>query len=353
MGIERDLVELLHDHDCVIVPHWGGFLTHYRPARLDEARHLIHPPAKELGFNRHLVRNDGLLADHLAKRDRMDFGQATELIEHEVGHWNGLLARDGRLELPHMGIFFRDAEGNLQFDPDKRSNFLRDAFGLRPIKALPVKEEMKMSPAPVIQMPLPVIEEGSVSRRYVVRWAAAAVVLILSGAAIQWAIQEGDRGSVRWSDLSPFGTTNPARYDLPPEALPEPVFSASVFTLPVSEVVTTMPISPGDSLTVTIDMRPAVPDAPAPVDSTAVAMPSVDRAVRLRFHVIGGCFAQPENADKCLAELQQAGYPAIRLTQRGELFPVAFGSYGSRQEALDALTAIRERGHGSAWLLVR
>ncbi|MBK9417352.1 MAG: hypothetical protein IPN62_08680 [Flavobacteriales bacterium] len=48
MGIERDLAELLHDHDCVIVPQWGGFLTHYRPARLDGARHLIHPPAKGL-----------------------------------------------------------------------------------------------------------------------------------------------------------------------------------------------------------------------------------------------------------------------------------------------------------------
>ncbi|MBK6829485.1 MAG: hypothetical protein IPG92_01495 [Flavobacteriales bacterium] len=32
MGIERDLHDLLFCHDCVIVPQWGGFLTHYRSA---------------------------------------------------------------------------------------------------------------------------------------------------------------------------------------------------------------------------------------------------------------------------------------------------------------------------------
>ena len=42
MPIERDLHDLLRDHDCVIVPRFGGFLTHYRPARIDVARALLH-----------------------------------------------------------------------------------------------------------------------------------------------------------------------------------------------------------------------------------------------------------------------------------------------------------------------
>ncbi|MBK9416904.1 MAG: hypothetical protein IPN62_06295 [Flavobacteriales bacterium] len=207
MGIERDLAELLHDHDCVIVPQWGGFLTHYRPARLDEARHLIHPPAKELGFNRHLVRNDGLLADHLAKRDRIDFGQANQRIEQQIALWAGVLEREGRLELPHMGIFFRDEEGNLQFDPDRRINFLRDAYGLRPIKALLAKEEVKVRPVPVIQMPNPSIEPEPEAQRYTARWVAAAFALVLSGAAVYWVIQQGEAGHTRWSDVSPFRST--------------------------------------------------------------------------------------------------------------------------------------------------
>ncbi|MFN9325053.1 MAG: hypothetical protein ACK6A5_06675, partial [Flavobacteriales bacterium] len=59
MAIEKDIRELLYDHDLVIVPEWGGLLTHYLPARLDEARNVVHPPGKDLSFNRNLLRNDG------------------------------------------------------------------------------------------------------------------------------------------------------------------------------------------------------------------------------------------------------------------------------------------------------
>jgi hypothetical protein len=353
MGIERDLVELLHDHDCVIVPHWGGFLTHYRPARLDEARHMIHPPAKELGFNRHLVRNDGLLADHVAKRERIDFGQATLWIEQEVGQWTARLEREGRLELPHMGIFFRDAEGNLQFDPDKRTNFLRDAFGLRPLKALPVKEEFVPRAVPIIPLPAAPVEDEPVGQGYSMRWAAAAVALVLSGAAVYWVLQQGGPGNTRWSDVSPFRAAPEPHYHLPSSDLPGPVLGASVFNLPSAEEVVTVPIAAGDTVTLTVDLRPVTERSVARVDSTAVATPSVDRSVRARYHIIGGCFAQPENADKRLLELQHAGYPAVRLAQRGDLFPVAFGSYATRAEAEVALASIRQRAETSAWLLVR
>jgi cell division septation protein DedD len=92
----------------------------------------------------------------------------------------------------------------------------------------------------------------------------------------------------------------------------------------------------------------------APVDSTAVAVPNVERAsVRARFHVIGGCFAQPENADRLLNDLRAQGHAAVRLPKRGQLYPVAYGSYADRGQALEALAQVRSAGGGGAWLLVR
>jgi hypothetical protein len=356
MAIERDLIELLHDHDCVIVPQWGGFLTHYRPARLDEARHLIHPPGKELGFNRHLVRNDGLLADHIAKRANIDFSAATLRIEEEVALWQGSFADQGRFELPHMGIFYRDAEGNLQFDPDKRGNFMRDAYGLRPLKALPVKDELALPVLPVIPFtPKPQREPVPGPQRRSVRWAAAAFAAVILGAAAFWSLYNRGNGGAQWSDISPWRTGVSPTYVLPDAPLPDPVVNAGLFTLPEgTDEVVTVPLTPGDSVTVTVDMRPSAPVALAVADTTSVAMPKAEGTLlKARFHVIGGCFAQPENADKRLAELQVAGYPAVRLARRGQLYPVAFASYASRAEALDALAAIRQRGDGGAWLLVR
>ena len=356
MAIERDLIELLHDHDCVIVPQWGGFLTHYRPARLDEARHLIHPPGKELGFNRHLVRNDGLLADHIAKRGHMDFNTASQRIDEEVAVWQASLDTHGRFELPHMGIFYRDPEGNLQFDPDKRGNFMRDAYGLRPLKALPVKAEVPVAAVPVIPItPNVEVEKGSAPRRRRMRLAAAAFAVILLGAAAFWSWSNSSTGGAQWSDLNPLKTSTPSLYSLPDAPLPDPAVQAGLFTLPEGvEEVLTIPLTPGDSVAITVDMRPNTPVAPAAVDSTAVVVPkATSTLLKARFHIIGGCFAQPENADKRLAELQMAGYPAARLAQRGQLYPVAFASYASRTEALDAMAAIRQRGDGGAWLLVR
>ena len=72
-----------------------------------------------------------------------------------------------------------------------------------------------------------------------------------------------------------------------------------------------------------------------------------------RFHVVGGCFAKPTNAERFLGELVGKGHPAVQLEMHKGLHPVAFGSYATRREALDALESIRTQGAGSAWLLVR
>jgi len=352
MSLERELSELLHLHDCVIVPEWGGFLTHYRPARLDEARHLINPPSKELGFNRHLVRNDGLLADHLARLAGSDFERASASIASVVATWQERLDRDGRLELPHLGIFFRDPEGNLQFDPDRRSNYLRDAFGLRPLRARVVEVKPLPAEVPVRLLPPLVTEpEPTTGVASVLRWAAAAAALLLLGTASYWALEQGPLAGTRWSDLDPF-RGEPARYMAPAAELPPPVASASVFALPEEEGVVSVPLLPEEGVVVLVDTRPsvhvtdraAIPDAVS--DNVNAPAPASER-----FHIIGGCFALPGNADRKLAQLMSNGYPARRLRKRGNLHPVAFGSYATRAEALQALDQVRANGEGSAWLL--
>lgn len=346
MGIERDLFDLLYEHDCVIVPHWGGFLAQYRPARLDEARKIIYPPSKEVGFNRHLLRNDGLLADRIAKRDGITFSIANALIEREVELWRNGLDRQGRLDLPRIGIFYRDAERNLQFDPDDRANFLKEAFGLRVIAAVPaVVKEAIIAPRVI---PLPLKEIEPVERRSWM-WAAAASTAILFGAAAFWAYRSMDHGNAQWGGLwrpAPSPTYAPAVGPIEPMTT-----SAAVFTLPEEPLgVRSLLLTPGDSVTVTVDL--GTPAAIAPADTTVVVTPT-KTLLRSRFHVIGGCFAQPENADRLLADLQGKGYPAMRIAQYGALHPVAYGSYADRRAALDALASVRANGSAQAWLLVR
>jgi len=352
MGIDRDLHDLLYCHDCVIVPQWGGFLTHYRPARLDEARKVIHPPGKDLSFNRHLVRNDGLLADRLAKREGIGFDKASALIDSEVAAWRLALDKQGRLELPSIGIFYRDAEHNLQFDPDRRANYLRDAYGLRPLPA--VAAQVTRTQPMVLPLARPVAEEAPERSRRgaIVGWAAAGVATLLIGAAAVWALSNDRIGDGQWSGWAFLNDAPAPAYQVPAQAGFAPVELFTPITLPegdsgVGEVVL-------DKVS-DVRMRVALGStATAAADTTHVAVKTIDSADRaLRFHVVGGCFAQPENAEKLLAELIAKGFPARRLRKRGQLHPVAFGSHATREEAMAQLAAVRKQQGRAAWLLVR
>lgn len=353
MALERDLHDLLYLHDCVIVPEWGGFLTHYRPARLDEARRVIQPPGKELSFNRHLVRNDGLLADRLAKREGIGFDAAVHRIDAEVAGWREALARQGRLELPHIGIFFRDAEDNLQFDPDKRSNYLRDAHGLRPLPAIPVERAAPRPVQPVLhprEQP-PAVPEVLAARGW--SWAAAASAALVIGAAAWWALQMDGSGSGQWSGFAPVTRSAPV-YVPPSDDAGFAVEVPASFALPAGETgVANVPLAPKDSVRLVVDLSVDARRT-APADTTRVAVrPLAAGTGPLRYHVVGGCFAQPENADKMLADLLAKGFPARRLKQRGALFPVAYGSFANRAEAVALMGQVRQQQGPSAWLLVR
>jgi hypothetical protein len=352
MAIDRDLHDLLLCHDCVIVPQWGGFLTHYRPARLDEARKVIHPPGKELSFNRHLVRNDGLLADRLAKREGIGFDKASAMIDSEVAGWRLTLDRQGRLELPSIGIFFRDSEHNLQFDPDRRTNYLRDAYGLRSLPAVPMQISRK-EPV-VVPLAKPASSDGVEPDRRAryLGWAAAGVAALVVAAAAAWVFSQTGEAGGQWSGWAFLKAAPEPTYRAPAAAGFAPVEVIPRFRMPdpesgMSEVV----------LDAEKDVRIRIA---APVASTAIADTTrvVVNAVMpddedLRYHVVGGCFAQPENADKLLAQLVAKGFPARRLRKRGQLHPVVYGSHATREAAMAQLQSVRVSEGRAAWLLVR
>ena len=46
MQLEKHISELLYRYECVTVPGFGAFLTHYKSARLDVSQHAFYPPHK-------------------------------------------------------------------------------------------------------------------------------------------------------------------------------------------------------------------------------------------------------------------------------------------------------------------
>ena len=74
--IAKHITELLYHHDCVILPDFGGFISNYHSAKIDTHRKLIHPPTKNVLFNKHVKVNDGLLASKLVKEESISYERA-------------------------------------------------------------------------------------------------------------------------------------------------------------------------------------------------------------------------------------------------------------------------------------
>jgi hypothetical protein len=315
----------------------------------------VHPPGKDTSFNRNLTRNDGLLADHIAKRLGIPFDQAAQRIAQEVEQWRMALQRHGRLELPAIGIFYHDAEHILQFDPDKRSDHLKDSFGLRPVPAIPIIRQRETPVIPITKA-LPTISDPAPGRSVSVAWAAAGVAALLFLVGAVWMGGHVDR--VQWSALLPFQATERTYQPVSVNGVHQ-VAKSGTFQLPEGPLgIQLVPLTEGDTINMVVDLGSPM-NTLAEADTTRVVLvePRSSEPVAatsdLRFHVIGGCFAQPENAERFLAELKAKGFQARQLPKNGDLYPVAYGSYAARREALQALEVVRNTGSAQAWLLVR
>ena len=139
MTLSDHLRPLLRDHDCVIIPDFGGLVAEYTSAKVQPAgRHLLSPPTRQVAFNQALNRNDGLLVDTLRQQLGLSAAEAREHLRQAVALLHHELKAQQRTELPGIGVFRQQAGRGLQFEYTGTENLLSAAFGLPELTAHPV-----------------------------------------------------------------------------------------------------------------------------------------------------------------------------------------------------------------------
>jgi len=141
---------LLLQHDCVIIPDFGGFVLQSVPADYLEESHLFAPSGKEIVFNATLTHNDGLLTESYMQHFAVDFSKAHSLIRNDVAAMKRLLEDNAELQLGAVGLFFKE-DDRLIFIPDKRSNemFSISSYGLPLFNFLPISARNTLVVSPV------------------------------------------------------------------------------------------------------------------------------------------------------------------------------------------------------------
>ncbi len=135
--ISQSLEKLLFDHETVILPGFGGFVTTKTPATVDYAQGALLPPSRAITFNENLTVNDGLLVQRLCQ----DYGLNAEQASSEVGDFvektrNALDQRE-IINLPGVGRLYKNYAQKVQFLPDN-TNFNTDSYGLPPLQFSPI-----------------------------------------------------------------------------------------------------------------------------------------------------------------------------------------------------------------------
>jgi cell division septation protein DedD len=82
------------------------------------------------------------------------------------------------------------------------------------------------------------------------------------------------------------------------------------------------------------------------IDTTRVEIPKV----KLKFHIVGGCFSEEHNAKKLVRKLNKAGFNAWIIGKRKGLYAVSYNSFETRNEAVDALASAQNH-NSKAWIL--
>ena len=373
MEIDKYIQELLYDYDCVILPQLGGFVTNYRPASADENSGIIHPPGKDILFNKNLTKSDGLLEKAVADGAKITFEDAGIVLRDITEKYWAKLNGGDKVKFNRIGVLYIDDHKNLRFEPAANENYLKSAFGFESF-TLPARQKSVVI-AEEIETPVYALEDAEpeilrLKSNKSIYWVAAATILpfVAMSLYLGFATQFKSPTEITLAELIPFGKLKSSESpkfsprSSSAEAKPndntteETGFPENTTVFPFSFETNRI-----DTAGVWVDLNKhnviveipediAVTEVPVEVPSEVPVKEVVSPVGQ--YHIIAGCFGEEANAEKFVNQLHSRGYEAAILDYHKRLHRVKLESFSDYSTALNALQTMRNDGtFPNAWLL--
>lgn len=308
MAVANNIHDLLYRYECVILPGFGAFITQQHSAHFDPSTNQFQPPKKSVSFNRQLVKNDGLLANHIMETEDVSYERAMEKLDVYVQELTAVLKKQEIVEFGKIGTFSLTEGEKVQFEPVAGMNYLKEAFGLSSFTSSEVLRETYKKQATGIEEKAPVA--FTPEKRSSGRWLKYAAVGVLA-----------------------FGLSGAA--------------GMNIYSNQVNEHNLAEQQKAASQLESQIQQATFIISNPLP----AVTL-KVDRQSG-KYHIVAGAFRLEENAGKKVQQLKAEGHKARQIgANRFGLHQVVYSSYENRLEALKALREVKI-SNPAAWLLVQ
>ncbi|MEI6748167.1 MAG: SPOR domain-containing protein [Bacteroidota bacterium] len=336
--------ELLHQHECVIVPGLGGFLTNYSPARIHPVHHVFVPPSRYIVFNASLSYNDGILANHLSSLKNISFREAMDIIVQWVNEHQYQLKNGHNWPIGNIGSLSLDREENLQFEPSNKVNYLMESYGLTSIVSPPIKRldfDLGVASAKRSRN-LPPLTQG-------LKWAAA--IIPFAGVALWGTLYSHDINLfyASYSSLMPWEN---ATGNIRPVA--ESIKSSGMVFTEFNKVNSSILADRSGKIALNQEVPNLTMIQTVPAGGIQSESKESSDAISAKYHIIGGAFRIFENAGNYVDALKRKGYSASIVDKnRHGLFVVSISGFRDKNAATAQLALIRSSENPEAWLMMR
>lgn len=330
LQLHEHISRLLFDHECVIIPGFGAFLTRYYSAEVNHATHMMRPPSKRVYFNASINENEGLLAKAISHTEGITYTQSLANIKNEVAQWQQTLTKSKKLNLPGIGrLYIDEVSGKLQFSPSLETNFATTSYGLSIFRSPAIQREAQIRKTIHQTIEKHVVTETAEGKKRKVAtwvpWAAALGPILVAGV-------------IGYSYLTQ-GSFNPAENVAGINWLQFSRSTEKVIEVPVEDVKTTE--TPNSSMS-----ENSADDSPKEVVEEAPEVISP----KIAYHIVVGSFKDQANAASYVTQLQAKGYDAYIPEGDNRFFRVSVGGYTSHEEATAAIAGVKQNVNPHSWV---
>lgn len=327
----RHIEVLLLEHDCVVVPQIGGFVTCNVPARYIEEENLFLPPYRTVGFNEQLKTDDGLLVRSYADTYRIPEAEARKMLGARIRELQQDLWENGSYDLGSIGLLTMDEQNDIRFSPCQAGTVCPAYYGLDALMFPMWEEAATGKSAPFIPLePETKDKEKEITIRLKKSWlnnvAAVAAVVIMF---FLFSPKAGNTGIVQGEQAE---------------------FTNLMFIQPTVKTVTAQPVKaePVKAEVAPEKVQNSTPATAAPTQQ--IAPEAVQKPAG--YCVVVASAITEQNANAYVEQLHKRGYKEAQVYKNGKMVRVVFPGFATEAEAHAKMNSLSDESEEFAYAWV-
>ncbi len=362
INLSKHIEILLLEHDCVIVPKLGGFITNQVEAHYGD--NLFVPPYRTIGFNKNLLINDGLLVQSYMQVYDASYPDAYKQMEMDIDEVLQQLDLNGVFQFEGIGLIRKSVEGNITFEPFESGMLTPELYGLCALEVKNVNEVRKEKELiNTIQNTsvLPIQSESHFSSAYTPdkkdgeeenvtirlhrRWVDVSIAAVVSVLLFFLFSYPSFRNSTP-SDTCVAGSLYVGK-----ESNHKPMGNVQVshksgVDNKVKATVEKEDLQEADSTDVALQTDENI-------SAKAEQETANENAVKKEFVLVLASYVSKANSAAFIENLKSEGFTEAEYIRTGKISRIVYSGYASKDEAADSLNVLRKLNPAfkEAWIL--